>query len=331
MTIPGPPLLEVDNLSVSLGRPPMVIPITTGVSFTVSAGQTLGVVGESGSGKSLTMLAVIGLLPSGVRVTAGRVLLGGTDLTAASEREYRASRGRDIAMVFQDPMTSLNPVMPIGIQVTEALVGEALSRSQKRERAIELLDQVGLSVPRQRLRQYPHQLSGGMRQRVLLAIALARRPRLLIADEPTTALDVTTQVQIIELIRSLQRDLRLGVIWVSHDLAVIARVATDVVVMYGGRLVEHARASELFRLPCHPYTRGLLRSTPRLDQPRTARLAAIPGRPPAPGAQPPGCPFAPRCGEAGPECERQPPLITTEPVHLVACHHATSSEGVSHD
>lgn len=321
---PGSPgvLLEVEHLDITLaGCPPRAI--TRDISFAIEGGRTLGVVGESGSGKSMTMLAIIGLLPKDIAVSGGSIRLSGRDLCAMSEQERRGTRGSLIAMVFQDPMTSLNPVLTIGTQIRESLRPMNLRGRAARERAAELLNQVGLADPLGCLGRHPHQLSGGMRQRVMLAMALAAEPRLLIADEPTTALDVTTQAQIRELVSMLQAEHGFACIWVSHDLGVIAGVADDVMVMYAGRGVEMGPAPALFHFPSHPYTRGLLGSITRLDQPRPSRLNAIAGHPPSPYDPPPGCPFSPRCAEAEPACDTAvPALFPVGTDHSAACLHA---------
>ena len=321
---PDRALLVVERMSITLaGRPP--VEVVGDVSFSVDMGETLGVVGESGSGKSLTMLAVLGLLPPDIAVTAGSVRLGGRELCTLRERERREIRGSEIGMVFQDPMTSLNPVLTIGAQVRESLRRMHLGRNAG-GRAAELLGQVGLADPTRCLRRYPHELSGGMRQRVMLAMALAADPRLLILDEPTTALDVTTQAQIVELVGRLRREHNFACIWVSHDLGVIASVADKVMVMYAGHRVESGPVRDIFHAPGHPYTRGLLGSVARLDRPRKLRLAAIPGRPPSLATPPPGCPLSPRCPEAEAACDSAfPPLVSVGPGHEVACLHALSS------
>lgn len=324
----APALLEVEHLGITLGlagRQPKVI--TSDVSFRVEPAHTLGVVGESGSGKSLTMLAIMGLLPTEISMAEGSIRLAGRELSALSERERRETMGSEIAMVFQDPMTSLNPVLTIGVQMRESLRRMHLGRKAATGRAAELLDQVGLADPTRCLASFPHELSGGMRQRVMLAMALAGEPRLLIADEPTTALDVTTQAQIVELVCRLRQEHHFACIWVSHDLGVIAGVADEVMVMYAGHPVESGPAAAIFHSPGHPYTRGLLGSISRLDRPRPIRLAAIPGRPPSLTDPPTGCPFRPRCSEAEPACDTAlPPLVTVGSGHDVACLHAVPSE-----
>jgi peptide/nickel transport system ATP-binding protein len=293
-----------------------------GVSFDVGAGQVVGLVGESGCGKSVTALAVMGLLPRrGVRVS-GRAMFDGTDLLALPEPAMRDRRGRDISMVFQDPLSALNPVVPIGVQVTEVLRRHrSVSAAGAREEAAALLNQVGIPDPTRRLRDYPHQLSGGMRQRALIAIALACRPRLLIADEPTTALDVTIQAQILALLAELVADTGTALIMITHDLGVVAGLCDEVNVLYGGRVVERSQRHELFARPRHPYTHGLLGSIPRLDTARGGRLAAIKGSVAdnLPWAE--ACAFAPRCSRVLGSCrDTTPPVSTSGQGRMLRCH-----------
>jgi peptide/nickel transport system ATP-binding protein len=308
------PLLSVRHLEVTFQlRGQDAVRAVDDVSFDIRPGQHVGLVGESGSGKSVTSLAIMGLLPQrGVRVS-GEVRYAGRDLLGLSRRELGTLRGRDISMVFQDPMTSLNPVVTIGTQLAEIVRHHfGASRSQARDRAGDLLAKVGIPDPRRRLGEYPHQLSGGMRQRILIAMALACEPRLLIADEPTTALDVTIQAQVLEVLKELVADTDAALLMITHDLGVVAGLCDTVNVMYSGRIVESADRSTLFARPRHPYTGGLLASIPRLDSPRGAKLTPIPGSPTQvlPWSQ--GCAFAPRCGnrrdacaEAGPELVRE--------------------------
>ena len=292
-----------------------------GVSFTVDRGETVGLVGESGSGKSVTSLAIMGLLPDrGVRV-GGQVWFDGDDLLTLPKDRMRDIRGQDIAMVFQDPMSSLNPVVPIGIQVTEVLTRhQGLKGEVASAAAVDLLNRVGIPDPNRRLKEYPHQLSGGMRQRSLIAMALACRPRVLIADEPTTALDVTIQAQILELLKELVRDSDAALVMITHDLGVIAGLCDAVHVMYGGRVVESAGRRELFADPRHPYTGGLLASVPRLDSPRGAPLHPIPGSPTdvLPWAQ--GCAFSPRCGNRIDACTESPPALEQAMGRSLRCY-----------
>nr|WP_233552769.1 ABC transporter ATP-binding protein [Jiangella rhizosphaerae] len=309
--IDSEPLLDVRELSVTFTRKggPTVRAVD-GVSFTVRPGETVGLVGESGSGKSVTSLAVMGLLPRrGVEV-GGQVLFDGDDLLTLPRDRMRDIRGRDIAMVFQDPMSSLNPVVPIGVQVTEVLERhQDLSGDAARSAAAELLSRVGIPDPTRRLKEYPHQLSGGMRQRALIAMALACRPRVLIADEPTTALDVTIQAQIIELLKELVQDTGAALVMITHDLGIVAGLCDTVHVMYSGRIVESAGRRELFAQPRHPYTGGLLASVPRLDAPRGRPLHPIPGSPTDVLRWSRGCAFAPRCPNRIEPCTDGPPPL----------------------
>ncbi len=309
------PLLSVRNLTVAFGRSTVV----EDLSFDLAPGEILGVVGESGSGKSITALSVLRLVPAPGRVT-GSIALDGVDLMALPEHEMREIRGRDVAMIFQEPMTSLNPVFTCGDQVMEALVHHrGLDRAGARAEALRLLKLVEIPSAERRLDDYPHQLSGGMRQRVMIAMALACRPRVLLADEPTTALDATIQAQILDLLRALQAELGMAVVLITHDLGVVAEVAHRVMVMYAGRVVETAPAAEIFARPFHPYTEGLLASIPRLEGP-IERLDAIPGQVPPPEAMPPGCRFAPRCRYVVESCRAAaPPLAARGPARAAAC------------
>ncbi|MER7705375.1 ABC transporter ATP-binding protein [Kitasatospora sp. NPDC097605] len=315
-----PPLLEVAGLRVTAGLHEVV----HGVDFTLRPGEILGLVGESGSGKTLTALAVDRMLPPGCRTTAGSVRLDGTDLLALPEPAVRAVRGRRIGMVFQDPLAYLNPRTPIGRQLAEAALVHGASRAEARARALELLDLVGIPEPARRYRDRPHEFSGGMRQRVLIAMAMANRPDLLIADEPTTALDPTTQAGILDLLVRLRDETGTAVLLITHDLGVVARTCDTVQVMYAGRIAERAPVKRLSEHPRHRYTAGLLAAVPRLDGPRGLPLAVIGGRPPAAGEPLPGCAFAPRCAAATERCEREAPGWVTEPSargeHGFACH-----------
>jgi oligopeptide/dipeptide ABC transporter ATP-binding protein len=303
------PLLRVEGLRAGVRTPAGVLDIVRGVDLAVDAGQVVAVVGESGSGKSFTAMSVAGLLPKGASVAGGSVRLGGRELVGLPEPELRRVRGAEVAMVYQDPLTSLNPLMRIGAQVTEGLRAHGWARAAATTRTLQVLDEVGLPQPERIARAYPHQLSGGMRQRVLIASALAARPRLLIADEPTTALDVTVQLQIVGLVDRLRLEHGLGVVWITHDLGVVARIADRVLVMYAGRIAEDAAAADLFREPQHPYSDGLLRSVPvrdddRGDLPQIGGVAADPTR------RTQGCAFAPRCPQAREQCvEEEPPLL----------------------
>jgi len=317
-------LLEIRDLQVELATARGTLRAVDGVSLEVPRGQTLGIVGESGCGKSLTALSVLRLLRAPpARVAKGQVLFEGRDLLTLPEAELRRIRGDRIAMVFQEPMSSLNPVYTVGAQIAEAVrAHRPLDRAAARARAVEMLRQVGIPAPLERADAYPHQLSGGMRQRVMIAMALACDPELLIADEPTTALDVTVQAQILELLRGLQRSRRMSMALITHDLGVVAETCDEVVVMYAGRVVERAPVRDLFRHPAHPYTAGLLRSIPRLEQGRAQRLWAIPGSVPALGAWPSGCRFRDRCDRATEICAQvDPPLEAKRPGQLAACHH----------
>ncbi len=298
-------LLEVENLHVQFNTTRGVVRAVEGISYKVKAGEIVALVGESGCGKSVSSLAIMRLLAHNGRVTQGRVLFEGRDLLTISADEMRAIRGRDIAMIFQDPMTSLNPVLTIGFQITEPLLQHLrMTPSAARTRALELLQMVGIPDAESRLAQYPHQFSGGMRQRVVIAIALACNPKLIIADEPTTALDVTIQAQILELMKQLSRELNIALVVITHNLGIVARYADRVNVMYAARMAEQGPAADVFAKPLHPYTAGLLRSVPRLDQPRGLKLETIDGAPPDLLAPPPGCRFAPRCAARQPACEQ---------------------------
>jgi peptide/nickel transport system ATP-binding protein len=288
-------VLSVEDLSVRFATPRGPARVVNGVSWSVDAGETLAIVGESGSGKSVSVMSLLGLVPRPPAAVTGVVRFDGQDLLALPEEALRKVRGPGVGMVFQDPMTSLNPVLTVGRQLTEGMEEHlGLDRRAAVDRAVELLDLVGISDPRDRLGAYPHQLSGGMRQRVMIAIALSCSPRVLVADEATTALDVTIQAQIVELVARLQRELGMAVVWITHDLGVVAGVADRVAVMYAGRIVEEGPVDSVYASPAHPYTRGLLASLPVLGARRPA-LEAIPGLPPDPVALPAGCPFHPRC------------------------------------
>jgi oligopeptide transport system ATP-binding protein len=318
-----PPLLEVRELRTEFRTGAGLVRAVDGISYTVEAGETVAIVGESGSGKSVEALSILRLIPDPPgRIVSGEVLFDGRDLRALSEAEMREVRGRDIGMVFQEPMTSLNPVLTIGRQITETLEQhQGVDRAAADKRAVELLEMVGIADARRRLRQYPHQLSGGMRQRVMIAIALACNPKLIIADEPTTALDVTIQAQILELMKSLTRKLGVAQIIITHNLGVVARYASRVNVMYAGRIVEAGSAEAIYHAPRHPYTVALLKSVPRLDQPRRARLDPVEGSPPDLTRLDGGCPFRPRCRFAVEACGRSiPPLEAVgETGHVAAC------------
>ena len=316
------PTLLIDGLSVDLSTADGTIRVVDSVGWSVEQGRITALVGESGCGKSVTALAVMRLLRANGRISGGRICFNGQDLSKLSSEEMRKLRGRDIAMVFQEPMTSLNPVLTIGLQITETLVENlGLSKAEADEKAIELLDEVGIPDPRRRLSQYPYELSGGMRQRVVIAIALACRPQLIIADEPTTALDVTIQAQILELLAELARRRNMALVIITHNMGIVARYADSVNVMYAGKIVESGPAEEVFSAPKHPYTELLLRSVLRLDQPRQERLATIPGALPNLLDLPSGCRFAPRCPARLPICDQKvPELENAGNDVLSACH-----------
>jgi peptide/nickel transport system ATP-binding protein len=290
-------LLDVRDLSVHFQTDDGIVKAVDGISYTVEKGQALGIVGESGSGKSVSSLTVMGLTRfSGNAIITGSVTFDGQDLLAAGDEEMRQLRGNDMAMIFQDPLSSLHPFYKIGDQLVEAVQAHRdMSKAQAMDRAVEMLGLVGIPEPRRRVDSYPHEFSGGMRQRVMIAMALINDPKLLIADEPTTALDVTVQAQILDLIQRLQRELDTAIVMITHDLGVVAEVTDEIAVMYAGRIVEHADKESVFAAPEHPYTWGLLRSIPRLDSPRGQELVPIPGRPPSLIMKPPGCSFHPRC------------------------------------
>ena len=315
-------LLDVRNLHTTFFTTAGRVRAVDGVSWDVQEGETVALVGESGCGKSVSALSIMRLVeePAG-RIESGEVIFKGRNLRSLGEEQMRGVRGREIAMIFQEPMTSLNPVLTIGRQLTEGLeIHLKMSESDARARALELLSMVGIPDPGRRLGQYPHHFSGGMRQRMMIAMALACNPSLILADEPTTALDVTIQAQILELMRDLARRLGVAMLIITHNLGVVARYADRVNVMYAGRIIERASAAELYATPRHPYTLGLLRSVPRLDEPRRARLAPIEGQPPDVTRLPPGCAFAPRCAYRVERCaEAAPPLEVFSPGHLSAC------------
>jgi peptide/nickel transport system ATP-binding protein len=323
------PILEVTDLRTWFFTRDGVVRAVDGVSFCVNSGETLAIVGESGCGKSVTALSILRLIPSPPgRITSGSIRFAGRDLLGLTEAEMRQIRGNDISMIFQEPMTSLNPVLTIGRQIAETLVlHQGLARKTALAKAVDMLRLVHIPEAERRVGEYPHQLSGGMRQRVMIAMALACNPQLLIADEPTTALDVTIQAQILDLMRELKSRIDAAIVLITHDLGVVAEMAQRVVVMYAGRKVEEATVGELFRRPLHPYTRGLLNSMPRLgsslQSAHPARLAEIPGAVPSLKVVIPGCPFAARCDFATDLCRRaMPDFEAKEPGHFAACFHA---------
>jgi len=323
-------LLEIEDLQVRFASEEGELNAVNGLSFSAAAGETLAIVGESGSGKSVTAMSLLRLLKSPPARITGRALFKDLDLFALPEAEMRRIRGNKISMIFQEPMSSLNPVMAVGAQIAESVrLHQGASRAQARARALDLLSRVGIPAPERRMREYPHQLSGGMRQRVMIAIALACNPELLIADEPTTALDVTVQAQILDLMRALKAELGSAIILISHDLGVVAEIADRVIIMYAGRIVEQGTMRRILTAPMHPYTKGLLGAIPHLrasscgcEGPRR-RLVEIPGVVPSLRERIAGCAFAPRCAHCTPVClTTPPPTVATGPDHQVACHHA---------
>lgn len=329
-------LLHVEELAAEVPTEQGRFRAVDRVSFELDAGRTLALVGESGCGKSLTALSLLGLLPPGVRRVSGRIGFADRDLTALPPATWRQIRGREIALIFQDSLSSLNPLIRVGAQIAEPLrLHRGWSARRAQTRAIELLEQVGLPDPTRRARAYPHQLSGGQRQRVMIAMALACEPRLLVADEPTTALDPTIQAQILRLLADLQSRNGMSILFITHDLAVVAQVAHEACVMYAGRIVERAPVPQLFYDPRHPYTQGLLRANPGSHTPDSAgrqRLPAIPGEVPTPATRPAGCPFRPRCprGGAEPQCAAaDPPLRTVAEQHACACWFAPGHDAAS--
>jgi oligopeptide/dipeptide ABC transporter ATP-binding protein len=319
--MPRQPLLSVEDLRVEFWTQRGTVHAVNGISFDIAPGETLGIVGESGCGKSVTSLALMGILPRAGRITGGTAMFGDRDLFRLSDRELRRIRGRDIAMIFQDPMTSLNPVLTIGRQIREALEAHFdLGKGEANRRVADLLEQVGIPSPDIRLKDYPHQFSGGMRQRAMIAMALACEPKVLIADEPTTALDVTIQAQILDLLKRLVEDRETALILITHDLGVVAGMCERVNVMYAGMFMETGSADQLFSRPRHPYTLGLLQSVPRLDAERKTKLQPIEGSPRDMLRAPQACPFQPRCRfEVEQSSLEVPPLRELEPGHMVAC------------
>ncbi|MGY1720035.1 MULTISPECIES: ABC transporter ATP-binding protein [unclassified Blastococcus] len=334
----GTPVLEVDDLRVEFRTESGVVNAVNGVSYTVSEGETLAILGESGSGKSVSAQAIMGILDSPpAEVTSGRIVFQGRDLLTLPEEEQRKVRGPGISMIFQDALSSLNPVYSVGFQIGEMFrAHRGTSRKEAKEHAVELMERVRIPAARQRVNDYPHQFSGGMRQRVMIAMALALDPRILIADEPTTALDVTVQAQVMDLLKDLQRDTGMGLILITHDLGVVNEVADNVAVMYAGRIVERGTVDEVFGNPAHPYTDGLMRSIPQVEV-KGGRLQPIGGQPPNLAAIPSGCPFHPRCPKrrtgaeaaAGRDCVADaPPLRLVVPGREAACHYSEEVLGV---
>ncbi|QED30266.1 ABC transporter ATP-binding protein [Microvenator marinus] len=316
-------LLEIKDLKTHFFTDDGVLPSVDGVSYAIKKGETLGVVGESGSGKSVTSLSILRLIPSPPgKIVGGEILFEGRDITKFSEEEMRQLRGNDISMIFQEPMTSLNPVFTVGDQIVEAiLLHQDVEYPEAREMAINMLERVGIPSPRQRIDEYPHQMSGGMKQRVMIAMALACRPKLLIADEPTTALDVTIQAQILELLNELKDEFGMSILFITHDLGVVAETCDQVAVMYAGKIVEYGNVETIFENPAHPYTHGLFHSLPSFESStiQRKRLYVIPGMVPRPQDFPTGCRFRTRCPFATEKCSTQPPTEEIEPGHLVAC------------
>jgi len=317
--VTGEALLSVRDLQTMVRSGGSDVPVVRGVSFDVAAGEAVALVGESGSGKSLTALSVMGLLPEAARVTGGTVRLAGEDIGSLDEAGRRKVRGSRIAMIYQDPMTALNPLMRVGAQVVEGLEAHGVRGAQARSRAIEALGEVGLPRPERLARSYPHELSGGQRQRVMIAMAVALRPQVLIADEPTTALDVTIQQQVLALADDLRRSTGMALVWITHDLGVVARIAERVLVMYAGRVVESGVARELFRAPQHPYTAGLLGSIPPVLGSERPPLPQIGGAPPDIGRLPSGCAFHPRCPQRVATCPEAEPALQRRDHDLAAC------------
>ncbi len=324
-------LLEVRNLTTRFYTEDGVVEAVNGISYGLDAGETLGIVGESGCGKSVSVLSIMRLVPDPPgKITDGEVIFNGQDILKLSEAEMRHVRGAQIAMIFQDPMTYLNPVLKVGFQIEETLkLHQGMDDKEAHERAAELLSLVGIPNATERLDDYPHQFSGGMRQRAMIAMALSCNPQLLIADEPTTALDVTIQAQIIDLVKRLQEQLGMSVIWITHDLGVVARLTQRVIVMYAGYIIEKASVKEVYGAPRHPYTIGLLGSLPRLDEAEGVQLYSVPGQPPDQVDLPKGCPFAPRCDYAVDRCIQENPILEpVSPGHTVACWEKDKTEGV---
>ena len=317
------PVVRAEDVAVSFVGRDATVNAVNGVSFTLDPGEVLCILGESGSGKSVTLRALMRLLPSRRARLSGSIEISGLDVMAMSDRALADLRGTEVGMIFQEPMVAFDPVYTVGRQITETIVRhEGVSREQARRRALDLLDRVRIPSPERRLRAYPHELSGGMRQRAMIALALSCQPRLLLADEPTTALDATVQIQILLLLRELQRELGMAVIFVTHDVGVAVEIADRIAVMYGGKFVETGPVREIMGNPRHPYTQGLLASTVHSAS-RGQTLEAIPGSPPDMTQLPPGCAFAPRCRFAEPQCETPPPAIQLSPQHMVRCIRAT--------
>ncbi len=326
-------LLTVKDLKIRFNTELGTITPVNGVSFTLRNGETTAIVGESGCGKSLTAMSIMGLIDKPGQIAAGNILFGGRDLTKLSQREWKKVRGKEIAMIFQEPLTSLNPVYTVGDQISEAIrLHQKVSKAEAKQRSIELLKQAGIPRPEKVFDSYPHSLSGGMRQRAMIAIALSCSPRLLIADEPTTALDVTIQAQILELMRKLSREFKTAIMLITHDLGVVAEMADWVIIMYAGQIVEQGNVFALFENPLHPYTVGLLGSTPKMNAEDTEELEAIEGIVPSPYEKTDGCPFRPRCSRALPQCGRTAPeMVEISQNRSVRCLLYGGSKGGKRD
>jgi oligopeptide/dipeptide ABC transporter ATP-binding protein len=314
-------LLRIQDLHVQFDAPGGIVKAVDGISFEVDRGEIVGIVGESGSGKTMTALSLLRLIPEPGKITSGRILYGEKDVVEMTDEEIREFRGNEVAMIFQDPMTSLNPVLRIGFQVEEAMIAHRrFTNQQAKERVVPMLQRVRIPAAKERARDYPHQFSGGMRQRAMIAMGISNEPSLLIADEPTTALDVTVQASIIELIRDLSRELRAAVILITHNMALVASLCNRVIVMYAGRVVEEGPTRAIFKNPQHPYTWSLLRSMPRVDEVEKERLISIKGLPPDLGKMPPGCKFHPRCKFRIDRClTEEPPLEDVDPNQRARC------------
>ncbi len=332
MTTDKHPLLSVKNLSIGFDTDDGLVRVVEDVSFDLEKGKTLSLVGESGCGKSLTAFALLQLLPPFGRILSGSVEFQGQNLAALDQAQMQALRGNRISMIFQEPMTALNPVFTIGSQVAESLIlHKGMNKAEAWEKSIDILASVGIPDPKSRADNFPHQLSGGMRQRVMIAMALACEPDILIADEPTTALDVTIQAQILDLMHDLQEKLDTAILFISHDFGVVSRMADDIAVMYAGRMIEQGSAADVLLDAKHPYTRALLNTTPRIDV-SVDRLPAIEGRVPPPNQRPAGCCFKPRCGQAKDLCGQQrPEPVIISPTHKSACHEVIANSGAQHD
>ncbi|MDC7245270.1 MAG: ABC transporter ATP-binding protein [Sphaerochaetaceae bacterium] len=316
-------LLEIKDLKVHFETREATIHAVNGISYTLHKGETIGIVGESGSGKTVSSMSLLKLIemPPG-KIAGGKALYKGSNLLDLSQNELREFRGKEIGVIFQDPMTSFNPVLTIGDQLTEGLISQGVSKKEAFRKAAELLEIVGIPSPAERLKDYPNTFSGGMRQRVMIAMGLISNPKIIIADEPTTALDVTVQAQIIDLVKNLKDKFGTSIIWITHDLGVVAGMADRVLVMYAGFIVEEAPVDQLYTHPVHPYTRGLLKSLPTIDDDERNRLASIPGLPPYMNRMPTGCPFAPRCSKAVERCFKENPVLEIrngDPYHRAAC------------